>query len=230
MAAATPSTKALHCWCPSTMLYAKGTQVCRGFRLPCIFRPSRGSCRPMPAMIAAPPLPFAGCHLRRGAARAKHTGRALQLPASRLHCQSASRVCRYVTRCSAGGVSGEPLAPLPGTSVSLVQRVKGFFNGAKLDRSKLAALGASALLSYGFVSNINAVTLLIISWVSFAKSTGLSPLAPGQWKAYLVRCAPLGFFPPLADLSRRARPLSSSHTPHCTPSSVRLCSRGDPLL
>ena len=33
---------------------------------------------------------------------------------------------------------------------------------------------------------MNAVTLLIISWVSFAKSTGLSPLAPGQWKAYLL--------------------------------------------
>ena len=33
---------------------------------------------------------------------------------------------------------------------------------------------------------MNAVTLLIISWVTFAKSTGLSPLAPGQWKAYLL--------------------------------------------
>ncbi len=36
------------------------------------------------------------------------------------------------------------------------------------------------------MSNVNAVTLLIISWVTFAKSTGLSPLAPGQWKAYLL--------------------------------------------
>lgn len=71
-------------------------------------------------------------------------------------------------------------------SPSLVTRVKSFVGGAKLDKAKLAALGTSALLSYGFVSNVNAVTLLIISWVSFARSTGLSPLAPGQWKAYLL--------------------------------------------
>jgi len=72
------------------------------------------------------------------------------------------------------------------TRRTLLQKVKNLFSGAKLDRSKLAALGASALLAYGFVSNVNAVTLLIISWVSFAKSTGLSPLAAGQWKAYLL--------------------------------------------
>ena len=36
------------------------------------------------------------------------------------------------------------------------------------------------------MSNVNAVTLLIITWVSIAKSTGLSPLAPGQWKGYLL--------------------------------------------
>jgi hypothetical protein len=65
-------------------------------------------------------------------------------------------------------------------------RLKQFFGGTKLDKAKLAALGTRALLAYGFVSNVNAVTLLIISWVSFAKSTGLSPLAPGQWKAYLL--------------------------------------------
>ena len=54
---------------------------------------------------------------------------------------------------------------------------------SNMDKKKLAALGTSALLSYGFISNINAITLLITAWVSFAKSTGLSPLAPGQWKA-----------------------------------------------
>ncbi len=75
------------------------------------------------------------------------------------------------------------LLPEPKTPLT---RVKSFFGGAKLDRAKLAALGASALLAYGFISNVNAVTLLIVSWVSFAKSTGLSPLAPGQWKAYLL--------------------------------------------
>ena len=38
---------------------------------------------------------------------------------------------------------------------------------------------------------MNAITLLIISWVSFTKSTGLSPLASGQWKAYLLAYAAL---------------------------------------
>jgi hypothetical protein len=41
------------------------------------------------------------------------------------------------------------------------------------------------------VSNVNAITLVIISWVSFTKSTGLSPLAAGQWKAYLLTYAAL---------------------------------------
>lgn len=66
------------------------------------------------------------------------------------------------------------------------QRLVQFLGSAKLDRQKLAALGGAALLSYGFVSNVNAVTLLILSWLSFARTTGLSPLAPGQWKAYLL--------------------------------------------
>lgn len=84
--------------------------------------------------------------------------------------------------------SSPPLSPplaLPPPK-SPLDKLKSFFGGAKLDKAKLAKLGASALLAYGFVSNVNAVTLLILSWVSFAKSTGLSPLAPGQWKAYLL--------------------------------------------
>lgn len=34
----------------------------------------------------------------------------------------------------------------------------------------------------GFVSNVNAITLVIISWITFTKTSGLSPLAAGQWK------------------------------------------------
>ena len=117
-----------------------------------------------------------------------------------------SRLCR----ASRAGASG----------ASVADRLKAFFGGAKLDRNKLAALGTSALLAYGaqcarqcpalalpcvhaahprrpplscagFVSNVNAITLVIISWVSFTKSTGLSPLAAGQWKAYLLTYAAL---------------------------------------
>lgn len=38
-------------------------------------------------------------------------------------------------------------------------------------------MGTSALLSYGFVSNVNAITLLIIAWSMYTVKTGLSPLA-----------------------------------------------------
>ena len=55
-----------------------------------------------------------------------------------------------------------------------------------LTKAKLAAMGTSALLSYGWVSNLNAVCLTIVSWITFAKSSGLSPLAPQQWKGFLA--------------------------------------------
>mmetsp|Transcript_54471 Transcript_54471/g.88318 ORF Transcript_54471/g.88318 Transcript_54471/m.88318 type:complete len:275 (-) Transcript_54471:1129-1953(-) len=72
-----------------------------------------------------------------------------------------------------------------------VQKIQGFFSnlfggGVKLDKQALAALGASALLSYGFVSNLSHLTCLIISWCVHGKKTGLSPLDPGQWPAFLA--------------------------------------------
>jgi hypothetical protein len=42
------------------------------------------------------------------------------------------------------------------------------------------------LLAYGFVSNVSYITCLILAWVSFGRATGLSPLAAGQWKKFLV--------------------------------------------
>ncbi len=52
----------------------------------------------------------------------------------------------------------------------------------KLSKDTIAKAGLYALLSYGFVSNVSYITCLIISWVTHGKRTGLSPLAPGQWK------------------------------------------------
>ena len=40
-------------------------------------------------------------------------------------------------------------ASAPAAGTGLGARLKSFFGGAKLDRAKLAALGTSALLSYG---------------------------------------------------------------------------------
>ena len=55
-----------------------------------------------------------------------------------------------------------------------------------MDKAKLTALGTSALLSYGFVSNVSYVTCLICAWVVFGRQTGLSPLATGQWPKFLA--------------------------------------------
>jgi len=64
--------------------------------------------------------------------------------------------------------------------------------GSDGDKSKLASLGASALLSYGWVSNISYVTCTIIAWVIHGKRTGTTPLDPGQWPAFLAVYA--GFY------------------------------------
>lgn len=66
-----------------------------------------------------------------------------------------------------------------------------FIKDGKLNKDKLASAGASLTLSYGFVSNVNAFTLLMVAWFSFFKTTGLSPLAPGQWPKYLAVYAAL---------------------------------------
>jgi len=109
--------------------------------------------------------------------------------------------------------------PLPAaaSAPSPVERLKAFFGGAKLDRAKLAQLGGAALLSYGWVSNVNAVTLLIVSWIGFAKKTGLSPLAPGQWPAYLIAYSAL-----YAVIGNGLRPLRFSLSVAITPLFDRL--------
>eukprot|EP01082_Thalassiosira_pseudonana_P003960 g2836.t1 g2836 contig12:891763-892215(+) len=59
-------------------------------------------------------------------------------------------------------------------------------------RERLAKMGLSALLSYGWVSNMSYAVTLSLSWYGFSKKTGLSPLAPGQWKPFLAVYA--GFY------------------------------------
>ena len=58
-----------------------------------------------------------------------------------------------------------------------------------MDKARIAKLGTSALLSYGAVSNLNSLTLVIMTWTTFAASTGLSPLAAGQWPKFLASYA-----------------------------------------
>lgn len=59
-------------------------------------------------------------------------------------------------------------------------------------KERLAKMGLSALLSYGFVSNMSYAITLSLSWYTHSKKTGLSPLAPGQWKPFLAVYA--GFY------------------------------------
>ena len=68
----------------------------------------------------------------------------------------------------------------------LFSRFKELLSGQKFSRKEIAKLGLNMLLAYGFVSNISYITCVIIAWVAFGKKYGTSPLAPGQWKAYIL--------------------------------------------
>lgn len=57
---------------------------------------------------------------------------------------------------------------------------------------KLRKAGLAVLLSYGFVSNMSYSVTVSLAWYGFNKKTGLSPLAPGQWKGFLAVYA--GFY------------------------------------
>ena len=71
------------------------------------------------------------------------------------------------------------------------ERIKRFFLGDKLDKSRLAALGLGAVASYGFISNVTYGGGMAVAWIAFVKQMGRSPLMPGQWKVgigLLYRC------------------------------------------
>ena len=53
-------------------------------------------------------------------------------------------------------------------------------------RQRLAKMGLSVVLSYGWVSNVSYSITVSLAWYIFNKRTGLSPLAPGQWKPFLA--------------------------------------------
>jgi CDGSH-type Zn-finger protein len=84
------------------------------------------------------------------------------------------------------------------TSTSPLKKIKGFFkkDNKKSDglttKERLAKMGLSALLSYGWVSNMSYAVTLSLSWYTHSKKTGMSPLAPNQWKPFLAVYA--GFY------------------------------------
>mmetsp|Transcript_30022 Transcript_30022/g.36597 ORF Transcript_30022/g.36597 Transcript_30022/m.36597 type:complete len:297 (+) Transcript_30022:58-948(+) len=78
----------------------------------------------------------------------------------------------------------------------ITKKVKNVFSNKEDDgltfKQKLGKMGMSALLSYGFVSNMSYAVSVSLAWYGFTKKTGLSPLAPGQWKPFLAVYA--GFY------------------------------------
>ncbi|PNH12176.1 hypothetical protein TSOC_000941 [Tetrabaena socialis] len=93
-----------------------------------------------------------------------------------------------------------PPTPSPG----VLGRIKRFFLGDKMDKEKLAQLGMGAFASYGFLSNLTYGFCLGISWMAFIKAKGVSPLAAGQWPAFL------GFYASLWTVQNFVRPLRFS--------------------
>lgn len=62
----------------------------------------------------------------------------------------------------------------------------GISNLFGIDPSKISSLGVTFALSYSLISQINGSITLSVAWYLAAKRTGLSPLAPGEWKSLLA--------------------------------------------
>eukprot|EP00798_Chlamydomonas_sp_ICE-L_P019053 gene19053-25654_t len=63
-----------------------------------------------------------------------------------------------------------------GGAPSLVDRIKNFFSQPKIDKQRIAELGFGAFSAYGIISNVNAIILITIAWVSVVNATGGTPL------------------------------------------------------
>lgn len=63
---------------------------------------------------------------------------------------------------------------------------KGWNGKAIVTKESMAKFGVNCLLAYGFVSNFSYITCVIIAWIAHGKKYHLSPLAPGQWKQFLL--------------------------------------------
>ena len=104
-------------------------------------------------------------------------------PVSQLRCTAryASPACSAVM--AEDGAAEEPPPPLFS---------KAFFQKwAKFDKDTIKKLGFDAFFTYGVVSNANVAVLVGLAWATFSRASGLSPLAPGQWKGFVGTYAAL---------------------------------------
>lgn len=119
--------------------------------------PSAGYVRPPMATIRHRPIPAA--------------------PLRTHHLQ----LCDAVPDSEPEGLEVEALSPSPlGKAKAWIKK------WATFDKDKIAALGFDAFFTYGFVSNVNAGLTIALAWGTFTKSSGLSPLVPGQWSKFLA--------------------------------------------
>ncbi|CAD7698771.1 unnamed protein product [Ostreobium quekettii] len=112
-------------------------------------------------------------------------------PPALLRAQRAPE--RHIGRCASATTGGigdggaETVSDGSGRPPSRWARFKkAVFGDAALDRQRLKDLGLGALLSYFFVSNTTNGTFVVIAWITHVKRTGLTPLAKGQWPAFLA--------------------------------------------
>lgn len=106
-------------------------------------------------------------------------------------------------------------------SKSILQRVKRFFVGDKMDMQRLKALGLGAVASYGCVSNLTYGTGLSISWITFVRQTGGLPVsichAARKWHMRHQICLHL-----FLQGSLLSWPISGSRFLHCMVASGQL--------
>lgn len=89
-----------------------------------------------------------------------------------------------------GSLSPAQIESISSERTMFLPNLRKFFSkNSKLDREFLSKLGLSALLAYGFVSNVSGVVAVSSAWFIFSKRTGLSPLHPGQKAAFFTMYA-----------------------------------------
>ncbi|KAJ1622214.1 hypothetical protein T492DRAFT_1063912 [Pavlovales sp. CCMP2436] len=144
----------------------------------------------------------------RPAARVLSTARAQAVPCGGLRvlaldalgqCVQPRSIARVLSAAprAAFCMANEPVAEQPAVSEAEPTPpnwLRRQLAKAKFDKASLRKLGGSMILSYGFVSNVNAAILIIISWATFRRANPLlSPLAfsatawfPIMSKSFLV--------------------------------------------
>ena len=99
-----------------------------------------------------------------------------------------ARACVPVAEVPTNPATADDTAPEPPSS-ALGKARAWLRKWSKFDRSSFASLGVDFLFTYGVVSNLNVAVTAAIAWFTFCRTTGLSPLAPGQLKGFTAAYA-----------------------------------------